>query len=154
MARGSFQRGYQTLVRAALDAGHDRALCGGVGTELVGDDALWPTALFVQPSRQQARGGLCLAADMDDLVENVTVLIEGAPEVALPAIDGDDDFIETPNIPRARRLAFQATGIVGPELQRPAPDCFVGDDDAAFEQHFLDQAQTERVASAGATVVL
>ena len=101
-------------------------------------------ALFVQSSREQAFGDLYIAADLNDLVENATVLIDGAPEVALVTIDGDDDFIEMSNIPRAWRLAFQAAGVIGAKLQRPAPDRFVGDDDAAFEQNFLDQTQAQR----------
>jgi hypothetical protein len=49
---------------------------------------------------------LCSFRGLDDFVENVAVLIDGAPEAALLAIDCDDDFIEAPNVPPAWRLAL------------------------------------------------
>ena len=89
-----------------LDVGHDRALCGSIGAEFVGDDAFWTAALLMQKPHQQAPCGLCIAADLDDFVENVAVLIDGTPEVALLPIDSDDDLIKMPDVPPARRLAL------------------------------------------------
>jgi hypothetical protein len=41
-------------------------------------------------------------------------------------------------------LAVKATCIVRAELLCPTADRFIGDDNAAFQQHFLDKAQTQR----------
>jgi hypothetical protein len=48
-----------------------------------------------------------------DFVRNIAVLIDGSPEIALLAIYGDDDLVETPDILAAGRLALQAAGVVG-----------------------------------------
>lgn len=49
-----------------------------------------------------------------------------------------------PDIVSGGLLASQATCIFGPELLRPSPYRFVRYDNAALQQHFLDQAQAER----------
>jgi len=36
-------------------------------------------------------------------------------------------------------LALKATRVVGAEFDGPAPDRFVGDENAALKQHFLDE---------------
>ena len=100
--------------------------------------------MLMQEPCQQAFRGLCIAADLDDFVEDITILIDGAPKLAFLAIDCDDDFIEMPDIPPAWRLSFQSAGVVGAKLQRPAPHRFAGHDNAACEQHFLDEAQAQR----------
>ena len=46
--------------------------------------------------------------------------INGAPEIALLAMDGDDDFVEMPNVVAAWRLSLQAAGVIGAEFDRPA----------------------------------
>jgi len=40
-------------------------------------------------------------------------------------------------------LATEASGIVWTELLAPSTDCLVGDDDAALEQHLLDQREAQ-----------
>jgi hypothetical protein len=54
--------------------------------------------LLAQKPLQQSVGGSRIAADLDDFVGHISVLINGAPEIALFAVDRDDHFIETPNV--------------------------------------------------------
>src|ERR1700677_4638592 len=81
---------------------------------------------------------------LNDFVEDISVLIDGAPQPPLLTVDCDDDLVQMPNIAATRRFAPQAARIVWAELDRPTSYGFVGDDDTAFQQHFLDQAQTQR----------
>jgi hypothetical protein len=81
-----------------LDLKHHRALGGGVGSQLVGYDALWMASLLSQQPRQQAFRSLRVAAGLDDFVENVTLLIEGAPQPTLLAVDRDEDLVQVPDI--------------------------------------------------------
>jgi hypothetical protein len=105
---------------AVFDIRHDQAPGGGVGAEFVGYDPLWRTLLFAQKPCQQSPRGLCVPVDLHDFVEHVSVLINGAPEIALLAMDGDDDFVEMPNVVAAWRLSLQAAGVIGAEFDRPA----------------------------------
>ena len=81
---------------------------------------------------------------LDDLIEHIAVLIDSPPEPVLLAGDGDHDLVEMPNVAAAWRLAPETAGVRRPELQRPAADRLIGDDDAALEQHLLDQPQAQR----------
>jgi hypothetical protein len=69
------------------------------------------------------------------------VLINGPPQPVFLARDCDHDFIEMPNITTVLSLAPEAASVCGPKLQSPAADRLVGDENAALEQHLLNQPQ-------------
>ena len=129
---------------AMLDFWHDLAPGGAIGAEFVGDHAFGRTTLLAQKPLQQSLGCSGVAADLDDFVEHISVLIDGAREIALFAIDRDDDFVEMPDIAPARFLSFQPASIVQTKFHRPAPNGFVRDGDPPLEQQFFDQPQAER----------
>jgi hypothetical protein len=129
-----------------LHAGHDLLLCRAVGAELVGDQALGLQALLLQQAGEKPLGGLGIAAGLDDVVEHIAILIDRPPQPMLPAGDRYHDLVEMPDVVRPGRLSPKALRIVRAELPRPAPDRFVGDDDAPLEQHLLDQPQAQRKA--------
>ena len=106
-------------MRAVLDRRHDLTLGGRVGAELVGDHSPGWAALLAQETPQQALGRRGVAAGLDDLVE-------------------------VPDVAAAWRLAPETAGVRGPELQRPAADRLIGDENAALEQHLFDQPQAQR----------
>jgi len=126
-----------------LDPWHDLPPRGGVGAELVGDHAPRAAALLMEKALQQSLGGFGAAANLNEFIEDVAVLVDSAPEVALLAADRDDDFVKMPDVAPTGVLALQAMGVLGAEFHGPAADGFVGEDDPAFEQHFLDEAQAE-----------
>ena len=105
---------------AVFEVRDDFALGGGVGAEFVGDDPLRRTSLLAQEPHQQPPRSLCVPVDLHDFVEDVSFLIEGAPQIAFLAIDGDDDLVEMPNVVAAWRLSLQAAGVIGAEFDRPA----------------------------------
>src|ERR1700677_1309444 len=116
-----------------FDIRHDLAPRGAVGPELVGSDPLRRTTLLAHEPRQQAPRGLCVPPDLHDFVEDISVLIDSLPEIALLAADRDDDLVEMPDIDATWRLALQPTGIVDAEFDRPASDGFVRYDNAALK---------------------
>ena len=69
----------EALVLPMLDFRHDLAPGGAVGAEFVGDHALGRATLLEQKPLQQSLGCSCVAADLDDFVEHIPVLIDGAP---------------------------------------------------------------------------
>ena len=92
---------------------------------------------FFQKTRQQAPCRLCVTSRLHDLIQDIAVLIDGAPQPVLLAADTDDDLVEMPDVMPARPLAPEAAGVIPPELHRPAPHGLIGDDDATFQQHLL-----------------
>ncbi len=69
-------------MRAMLDGGHDLTPGGAIGSQLVGDDALGRQALLLQQPDQQSLGGLGVAAGLNDFIQDISVLIHGAPQPA------------------------------------------------------------------------
>jgi hypothetical protein len=132
------------LVRAVFDVWHDLTSGGSIGAELVSHHSSWRAALFPQEAPQQALGCRGIAARLHDLIKDVSILINGPPEPVLLASDGDRDFVEVPDVAAAWRLAPEAASVRRPELQSPAPDRLIRNEDAALEQHLLDQAQAQR----------
>ena len=144
---GIFRAIVEPLTGAVLDLWHNLALGGSVGGEFVGDDPLRRTSLLAQEPHQQPPRSLCVPMDLHDFVEDVSVLIDGAPEITSLAIDGDYDLIEMPYVMAARRLSFQAEGVIDAKFNGPASDCFVGYDNASLEQHFLNETQAQGKAN-------
>ena len=74
-----------------LDAGHDLTDGRLIGTQLVGDQPLWRHALLLQQTGQQTPGSLGVSGGLDDLVEDVAVLVDGAPQPASLPVDADNE---------------------------------------------------------------
>ena len=96
---------------------------------------------------------------MDEEVDQVTVLIHGAPEILALTVDRDEDFVQEPRIAESTLSAFQPPGVLGAELLAPLPNGFVRHDDASFGQQILDipearaGAVRDTLAGAGVTPV-
>jgi hypothetical protein len=134
----------ESLMRAVFDCRHDLTLGSRVGAELVGDHSSWRAALFPQEAPQQALGCRGIAARLHDLIKDVSVLVNSPPQPVLLAGNGDYHLIQVPDVAAAWRLAPETASVRGPELQCPAADRLIGDNDAALEQHLLDQSQAQR----------
>jgi hypothetical protein len=132
------------LVRAVFDFWHDLTLGGRIRAELVGDHPPGWAALLLQKASQQALRRRGVAAGLENFIEHVTILIDSPPEPVLLASDRDHDLIQVPNVAAAWRLAPETASVRRPELQRPAADGLVRDNDAALEQHLLNQPQAQR----------
>lgn len=67
-------------------------------------------------------------------------MIDGTPKPVFSAPDGDHDLIQVPDILARRSLATKLFCIDWSEFASPSPDRFIGDDNSALQQHFLDKA--------------
>jgi hypothetical protein len=98
-------------------------------------------------ARQQAleealrRGGVPPLLHED--VQHHALLIDGAPEVVVNAVDAQEHLVEMPGVARLRPPATQPAGEVGAEPDGPLPDALVRDHDAPLRQDQLDIAQAQ-----------
>jgi len=97
-----------------------------------------------QSSKESFRGALITAWLYQD-VDHVAVLIHGAPQILLLAIDSKKDFVQVPNIAEPALTPLQFSSIVRTELLTPESNGFIRDSDSAFGQKILDisEAQAE-----------
>jgi hypothetical protein len=123
-----------------LDCRHDLPPGGCIRAELVGDQPTWWTALFLQQTLQQALGRFSVAAYLDDRIKDIAVLIYRPPQSVLLAANGDHDLVQMPHVAGARPFALESASVVRSERQSPPAYRLIGNEDAAFQQHLLNQA--------------
>lgn len=133
----------QSLVRPMLDVRHHLSPGCSIGAQLVSDHALRRNALLLQQPRQQALGRIGVAAVLDDLVEHIAILVDGAPQPVFPAGNGDDDLVQVPDVVSAGLLAAQAASEIRPEFNASPADGLIRNHDPALQQHFLGQTQAQ-----------
>lgn len=93
-----------------LNNRHDLASCCAIRAKLITDDAL--RSLLLHQPDQEAPGIPGVAAALNNLVENIAVLVDGAPEpVSFLASHGH--FVWMPHIPWAGWVARQTAGYPG-----------------------------------------
>jgi hypothetical protein len=102
---------------AVLDVRQHLALGGAVALPLVGDDYARHKLQASWQSLEEPLGGLAIAPALNQNVEHDAVLIDGAPEIVLHALDADEYRVRMPAVPRPRP---QLRGKAPAELVTPA----------------------------------
>ena len=103
-----------------LPPGRHLTLHGTIGGELVGHDPLRRPTLPLQKTDRQPLGRPLVPTPLQDLVEHDLALVNRPPEPMDLAPDHRPDFIEVPDVARARRSATNNTGDGRAELGRSA----------------------------------
>src|SRR5215470_8092618 len=83
---------------------------------------------------------LRIAPALHQDIEDVVVLIDGAPQVMPLTINRQTHFVQVPLVARPSAPVAELIGVGLPKFPAPFADRFVGHDDAAFEQEFLHVA--------------
>ena len=131
-------------MRSMIDIRHDLAMRRTIGAQLVGNNPLRRDALLLQKSSQQSFGSLGIATGLDDLVKDIAILINSAPQPVSPAGNSDERLVQMPHAIPAGLLTMKATCIVWAKLLCPAADRFIGDDNATLQQHLFNKTQAQR----------
>ncbi len=79
-------------------------------------------------------------------IQYVAILINGSPEVMLLASNRENHLIQIPLVATTRAATAQFIGIGLTKCEAPLPHRFIGHDDPALGQKFLNIAKTEREA--------
>ena len=83
-------------VRAMSDGRHDRSVRSRVAAQLVGDQPPRLTLLALQQLAEKTCGSPTVTTRLDEEIEDVALLIDGAPEIVPLSLDGDEDFVQVP----------------------------------------------------------
>ena len=116
---------------------------GGVGGQSVGRDRLRMDALVVEQFPGQLQRCSLVPTFLDQDVEDLALVVDGAPQVHPLAAKLHDHLIQMPAARRPGSRSAKVLGVEPAELERPAPDCLVTDLDAARGQQLLDVAKAE-----------
>ena len=118
-----------------------------IAPELVGDHPPGHAALAFQQLSEEAFSRTPIAARLEQDVDHVAVLVNGAPEIVLLTPNVHEEFIQVPRITQATLSPLEPTSILGTELPAPLSDGLVGDHDSPLCKELLDisEAQAEAV---------
>ncbi len=120
--------------RVMGDRGHDLPMGNAVAAQLVGHQSHGFLALTLQEFPKESPRRTPVPAGLDEEVDEVPVLVHGAPEILALTVDRDEDFVQEPRIAESTLAALQPPSVVGAELRAPLANGFVRIEDAAFGQ--------------------
>ena len=136
----------RVLGRVMTNQRHDVAMGDAVAAQLVGHQTHGFLSLTPQEFPKESPRRTRVPAGLDEEVDQVPVLVHGAPEVLAVPVDRDEDFVQKPRIAESTLSALQPPGVVGTELRAPLPNGFVRHDDASFGQQILDIPKAQTVS--------
>ena len=88
----------------------------------------------LQQFAEKARGRPPIAARLDQDVEHVTVLVNGAPQIVVPSLHRYKELVQIPRVAQAASPAPQPPSVVEPERLTPVPNRFIGHGDTPFRE--------------------
>src|SRR4051794_4168782 len=91
----------------------------GVGPELVGHDHRRCEAVSLQQLAHQLHRRSPVAPPLDQYIEDLAFVVDGAPEIHPLAADSDDHLVEMPLAARTRTIGAQTAGEYRPEFENP-----------------------------------
>ncbi len=111
--------------------------------QFVGDEGIRDEALFLEQFAHQLQGGLLVSSGLNQDIQHFSLTVDGAPEVHLPAIDGDKHLVEMPPLIRAGTQSSKLVCISQTELYRPSPYALIGNIYATLGEHIFNIAKAE-----------
>jgi len=121
-------------------------MCDSVAAQLVSHETHGCLSLTLQESSKESPRRTPVPAGLDEEVDQVTVLVHGAPQILALAVDRDEDFDKEPRVAEATLSSLQPPGVIGAELPAPLPNGLVRHDDASFGQQILDIPEAQAVS--------
>jgi len=116
---------------AVLHTGQDILLGRAIAAKFIGDEPPWNVlAAFEQFAEELLRCRLVPPA-LDQDIQHVAMLIDGAPQVVRFAADLDENLVQMPFVARLRPTLPQLIGVLLPDAQAPLSNAFVRDLHAA-----------------------
>jgi len=119
-------------------------LCRLIAAKLVGDQPPWLFLLAFQDLAKKALGGPGVATGLNEDIEYVAILIDGAPQIVLHTSDLDEYLIGEPRVTKPAFAALQCPPIAGPKLETPSANGLVGHLNTALGKKILDVAEAQR----------
>lgn len=115
---------------------------GAIGSESIGDNGGRRRSLL-QKSPHEFQGRFSISLRLNEDVEHLALVVDGAPEIVGPTANLKEDLVKMPSAGMLAPTPTDAPGVDTAELEDPSSDRFVGDVDTALRQKILDVAKTQ-----------
>ena len=134
------------VLTSAMDNGRkDLPMCSRITPKLVGDQLPRCLSLMFQGPTKEALSGSTISTLGDQNIDHVSILIDGPPKIEALTLDGDEEFIDVPDVTESSLFPTQSSGIGWSEFLTPVSDRFVGDKDSSLREQvfYVSKAQGE-----------
>ena len=81
--------------------------------------------MMLQSPAKESLGGTAISSLSDQNIDNVTVLVDGPPQVIALAADLDEELVHMPDITQPPAFTPDPAGVLRTELYTPTPDRFI-----------------------------
>ena len=136
------------LTGAMDHGGEDLSMCSRITPKLIGDQLPGYLSLMFQSPTEEALSRSANSTLGDQNIDHVSILIDGPPMIEALALDGDEEFIDVPDVAEPSLFSAQSSSIGRTELLTPISDSLVRNNDSPLsEQVFcVAKAQGEPMA--------
>jgi len=134
------------VLACSMDHGREDApMCSGITPKLVGDQLPGCLSLMFQGPTKEAFGGSTISTFGNQHIYHVSILIDGPPQIAALTLDGDEEFIDVPNVAEPPLLPPQISSIGRTEFLTPVSDRFIRNNDSSLREQvfYVSKAQGE-----------
>ena len=123
----------------------DVPMCSRITPKLVGDQLPECLSLMFQGPTKEAFSGSTISTLGNQNIDHVSILIDGPPKVEALTLDGDEEFIEVPDVAESSLLPAQSSGVGRSGFLTPVSDRFIGDKDSSLGEQvfYVSKAQGE-----------
>src|SRR5437667_633383 len=111
-----------------------------VRAQLVSCDLFRREALLAEQLAHEPYSCPLVSSALNQDLEDLTLMIDRAPQVHMPAGDPDDHFVEIPAITRSRTAPSQSLANRRSELEPPTANALVGNVEPALGKQLLNIA--------------
>jgi hypothetical protein len=134
------------VLACSMDHGReDVPMCSRITPKLVGDQLPGCLSLMFQGSTKEALSGSPSPTLADWNIDHVSILIDGPPKIEALTLDGDEEFIDVPDVAESSLFPTQSSGVGRSEFLTPVSDRFIGDKDSSLGEQvfYVSKAQGE-----------
>ena len=134
------------VLTGSMDNGRkDLPMCSRITPKLVGDQLPGCLSLMFQGPTKEAFSGSTISTLGDQNIDHVSILIDGPPKIEALTLDGDEEFIDVPDVAESSLFPTQSSGVGRSEFLTPVSDRFVGDKDSSLckQVFYVSKAQGE-----------
>jgi len=131
------------LTGAMDHGGEDLSMCSRITPKLIGDQLPGYLSLMFQSPTEEALSRSANSTLGDQNIDHVSILIDGPPMIEALALDGDEEFIDVPDVAEPSLFSPQSSSIGRTELLTPISDRLVRHNDAPLSEQVFDVAKAQ-----------
>ena len=133
------------VLACSMDHGRkDVPMCSRITPKLVGDQLPGCFSLMFQGPTKEAFSGSTISTLGNQNIDHVSILIDGPPKIEALTLDGDEEFIDVPDVTESSPFPTQRLGEGRSEFLTPVSDRFVGDKDSSLCKQVFCVSKAQR----------